>query len=205
MGNKEVERAEDDIASALFGKTRREVLALLYGNPDSTYYVMEIIGYLRLGRGSVQRELSRLSQAGLLVRSRKGNQVLYQANRNCPVYDEIWSLMVKTTGVATAIAEALSPLEAKIEAAFIFGSFATGEATAESDVDVAVIGSTTFREVSSELSKVQTRIAREVNPTVYSASEYSRKVKSGHHFVKAIDEGQKLFMIGSEDELRAMG
>lgn len=129
---------------------------------------------------------------------------MFQANKDCPVYEEVRSLMVKTTGVVAVIGEVLSPLKAKIMVAFIFGSFATGQATAQSDVDVVVIGSTTFKEVSSELSKAQATLAREINPTVYTVAEYSRKMKSGQHFVRALAEGQKLLVIGSEDELKAM-
>lgn len=198
-----IEQIQDE-ASALFGKTRREVLDLLFGQPDRDFYVREIIAHLDLGRGSVQRELSRMTEAGLLVRTTRGNQVYYQANRQSPVFKELVSFIIKTTGVAGAVREALAPLSGKLAAALIFGSFAEGGSRAASDVDVMVIGDITFKEVSTALTPAQGKLGREINPTVYSVSEFKRKVKSKQHFLIAVMEGPKIMVLGDEDELRAM-
>ena len=193
-----------DEASALFGRTRRAVLDLLFGQPSQDFYVREIIAHVGLGRGSVQRELSRLTDAGLLVRTGRGNQVFYQANRKSPVFEELTSFIIKTTGIAGALREALAPLSGRLAIAFIFGSFADGTDKPASDVDIMVIGDITFKEVSAALTPVQGRLGREINPSVYSVSEFKKKVKSKHHFLTAVLEGSKIMVVGEEDELKAM-
>lgn len=193
-----------DEASALFGRTRRAVLDLLFGQPDQDFYVREIIAHVGLGRGSVQRELSRLKDAGLLVRTSRGNQVFYQANRKSPVFEELASFIIKTTGIAGALREAMAPLSGRLAVAFIYGSLADGTDRPASDVDIMVIGDITFKEVSAVLTPVQGRLGREINPTVYSVSEFKKKVKAKHHFLTAVLEGSKILVVGEEDELKAM-
>lgn len=189
------------VASALFGKTRRAVLALLFCQNERSYYLREISRLAGVGRGALQRELERLVQAGLVTRSRRGNLVLFQANRDTPVFAELRGLMVKTAGVADVLRRALSSLADRIVVAFVYGSMARGEETAESDVDVMVIGEAGFREVCATLSEAEEELGREVNPTVYSADEARKKMAEGQHFVSAVLREPKVFLIGDEDEL----
>jgi mRNA-degrading endonuclease toxin of MazEF toxin-antitoxin module len=100
------------IGCALFGRMRREVLALFYRRPERSFYLRQVIRSLGIGQGSVQRELARLAGAGLLVRTRVGSQVHYQANPASPVFSELKSLMVKSAGVGDVLHEALAPLAA---------------------------------------------------------------------------------------------
>ena len=194
-----------DIATVLFGKTRLAVLALLFTHDSETFYLREIIGLLGLGRGAVQRELSRLTEAGLVLRTVSGNQVHYQANRQSFVFDEIKSLMTKTTGVADVLLDALRGFDSRIKFALIYGSTANGTADAISDVDLCVIGDTSFADISNALSGAQLTLGRDVNPTVYSLREFKKKLREGHHFVNAVCDGPKIFLIGDADELRKMG
>ena len=92
------------LGAALFGKSKRALLALFYGQPEHSFYLRQITRTLGIGQGSVQRELARLVEAGLLVRTRVGSQVHYQANAASPVFSEIKALMVKTAGVARRFA-----------------------------------------------------------------------------------------------------
>ncbi len=193
-----------DEASALFGRTRRALLDLLYGQPSQDFYVREIIAHLGLGRGSVQRELSRLTDAGLLIRTSRGNLVFYQANRQSPVFEELRSFIIKTTGIAGVVREALAPFSDKLTSAFIYGSLVTGTEKSTSDVDIMVIGDATFKEISTALTPVQGRLGREINPTVYSVSEFKKKAKSKHHFVTAVLERPKIMLVAEEDELKRM-
>ena len=102
-----------------------------------------------MGQGAVQRELARLAEAGLLVRTRVGSQVHFQANAASPVFGELKTLMVKTAGVGDVLREALAGLADRITLAFVYGSLARGEGKANSDVDVMIIGEVSFGEVVS--------------------------------------------------------
>jgi len=157
------------------------------------------------GQGAVQRELERWVQAGLLIRTRQGNQVHYQANQALPIFPELKAITVKTCGVADALREALADLAERIVVAFIHGSMAAGTEKAESDVDLVVVGNASFSEVVASLQDAQERIGREINPSVYSADEFSKKLRSKHHFLTSALIGAKIFLIGDEGELDRLG
>lgn len=152
-----------------------------------------------MGRGAVQRELENLVKAGLLTRRKHGNQVYYQANSKSAIFTEIKSMMIKTAGVADMLRETLIPLADRITTAFIYGSFAKGTETADSDVDVLVLGDVKFSEIVDVFASAQESIGREVNPSVYPNDEFVTKVSEGHHFVTSLLEEPKIFLIGDED------
>ena len=197
--------ASSQLSAALFGQTRRAILALLFGHPDQSYYLRQLVRSAGLGLGAAQREVKRLSEAGIIRRTVNGNQVFYQANPDCPIYGELKGLMVKTSGVADVLRAALVPLAGQIRVAFIYGSVAKLAQKSGSDVDVMVVGEPTFGEVVSAVGNAQETLAREVNPTVYSPTEFRSKLKAGHHFLTAVIGSEKLFLIGDERELARLG
>jgi predicted nucleotidyltransferase len=162
-------------------------------------YFREIERSIGMGRGAVQRELENLVNIGLIVRRKQGNQVYYQANPQSPIFAELKSVMVKTSGVANVLREALKPFQGQIETAFIYGSFAKGTENADSDVDVLVIGDLPFSEVVDALASAQEVIEREVNPSVYPVDEFISKVSAGNHFVTSSIGEPKIFLIGDGD------
>jgi predicted nucleotidyltransferase len=193
------------LADLLFGQTRGAILALLYGRADQSFYTRQIAREVDASVGAVQRELENLSKVGLIVRTSLGSQVFYQANRDASIFREMQSLVKKTTGIFSVLRSALHPLATRILVAFVYGSVAREEETAQSDVDLMVVGKATLDEVLSRLSTVEKTIGRPINPTVYSVAEFKSKLTSGNHFLTAVLKGQKVFLLGDEDELRKMG
>jgi predicted nucleotidyltransferase len=193
------------LADLLFGQTRGAILALLYGRADQSFYTRQIAREVDASVGAVQRELENLSKVGLIVRTSLGSQVFYQANRDASIFREMQSLVKKTTGIFSVLRSALHPLATRILVAFVYGSVAREEETAQSDVDLMVVGKATLDEVLSRLSTVEKTIGRPINPTVYSVAEFKSKLTTGNHFLTAVLKGQKVFLLGDEDELRKMG
>jgi predicted nucleotidyltransferase len=153
------------------------------------------------GQGGVQRELKVFADAGIIERSRVGNQVFFQANPRCPIFNELRGLIIKTTGLADVLRNMLKPLERRIHTAFIYGSFAEGRDTRASDVDVMVIGEVEFSEVTNALMPAQETLGREINPTVYPEREFVKKVSDKNNFFGRVLSGKKIFLVGDEDEL----
>jgi predicted nucleotidyltransferase len=193
------------VSTALFGKTQRALLALFFNHPEQSFYLREIVRTAGVGQGAAQRELARWVDARLLIRTRRGNQVHYQANRSSPVYAELKALTVKTAGVADVLRDALEGLAGRVEVAFVHGSVARGEERAESDVDVVVVGTVAFGEVVEAFQGAQEILGREVNPTVYPEREFRQKLRAGHHFLKTVAKAPKIFLMGDERELERMG
>jgi predicted nucleotidyltransferase len=194
----------DNISRTLFGKTRRAVLSLLYGQVEDAFYLRQIVRAAGAGLGAVQRELKQLSDAGIVKRFVRGHQVYYQANPQSPVFVEVKNLVVKTMGVGAALQAALAPLADRIDLAVIYGSIARSEEHRESDVDVLVVGKVTFAEVVSAFSEVQKTIGREINPTVYPLSEFRSKLAAGHHFLNTVLREPMLFLRGEKRDLAGL-
>jgi predicted nucleotidyltransferase len=204
MGNSS-RAGTDPIGAALFGATRQAVLRLLFGHTDRRFYQRQIIRSVQLGSGTVQRELEQLVGAGILTRTVEGRQTYFQANRACPVFEELHGLIRKTFGVAQVLQSGLAVLADRIQLAFIYGSVATGGETSGSDVDVMVIGEkVSMDDVVPVLAEAQRDLAREVNPSVYRTAEFCRKLAQGQHFLSGVVSGPKVFLIGDEDELRRL-
>jgi predicted nucleotidyltransferase len=193
------------LSDLLFGRTRGAILALLYGHADQSFYTRQIARQADASVGAVQRELENLSKVGLIVRSSLGSQVFYRANREAPIFREMQALVNKTIGIFSALQSALRPLAKRVMVAFVYGSVAREQETAQSDVDLMVIGKATLDEVLSRLTTVEKSVGRPINPTVYSVAEFKSKLASENHFLNAVLKGQKVFLLGDEDELRKVG
>jgi uncharacterized protein len=191
--------------TVLFGKTQRALLAIFFARPDETFYLRQIVRMTGGGQGAIQRELKRWVQAGLLIQTRQGNQVHYQANQALPIFPELKAITLKTCGMADVLREALADLAERIVLAFIYGSMAAGTEKAGSDVDLIVVGDASFGEVVASLQSAQERIGREINPSVYLAEEFKKKLRNGHHFLSSVLAGAKIFLIGGESELGRLG
>lgn len=198
-------REHGTIASALFNGTRMSVLALLFSHAQEEFYFRQIVYSVGGGIGSVSRELRRLTDAGILHRRIKGSNVYYQANSECPVFNELKGLIVKTAGIADIIRSALISMSDRISIAFIYGSFAKGEESATSDVDIMIAGDIDFADAVSALETAQETLGREINPSVYSLREYRKKLRTGHRFLTSVVNGPKIMLLGDEDEFGAPG
>jgi predicted nucleotidyltransferase len=198
--NEQVQRSAG-LAETLFSDYRRRILALLLLRPDEHFHVREISRLTGVPAGSMHRELKLITDAGLLSRHSAGNQVRYQANRDCPIFQELAGIFRKTCGLADVIRAALQPLSPAINAAFVFGSVAKGEETATSDVDVCVIGTASFTDVVVALADMRQKLGREINPVAMSHEQFTAKLAAGEQFTTRIMGERKIFLIGDEDDL----
>lgn len=189
------------IADALFTKTRQRILSTLVLNPDRAWYLSDLAHHANTTPSSLQRDLTSLVQAGILIRTKDGNRTYYRADKECPVYPELHGLLLKTAGLVDQVKQTLSPLSASIRAAFIFGSIAANAETSSSDVDLLVIGKVRLASLSKILKPLEDALSRPVNPSLYSEAEFRDKVRDGNHFLTTVLNERKLFIIGSESDL----
>lgn len=190
---------------SLFGsRLRAKALGWLLTHPDERYFVRQLTGILGEDSTNLSRELARLARMGILICQEEGRQKYYQVNQDSPVFEELRGLAVKTFAVADVLREALKPLTERIRVAFIYGSFAEGRENAQSDVDLAIIGSATLAQVSTVLRLAEEKLSREVNAIVYPVAEFRSKVEEGHHFVSSILNAKKVFLFGDRDDLAGL-
>lgn len=178
-----------------------DVLAQLLLHPDQEFYQREIAERTCSTIVQVQRSLQRIEKAGLCRKSRRGNRVYYQAERSHPVYEDLKRMLLKTVALGDALRDALSPIQNKVRIAFVFGSIASGEETAKSDIDLLLVGDLTSRSAARILGPVGRSLGREFNPVIFPPAEFRRKAKRGDPFIREIVSGPKVWMMGDDDEL----
>ena len=190
--------APTDTAGALFGKTRRNVLALLFGQPGRTFYLREIVSRSGTGMGQVQKELEQLVAAGLVLREKRANQVHFHANPEASIYGELLGIVTKTFGIADVLREALARFKDRVRLAFVYGSIAKGTAHATSDIDLLLVADLPPSELAVPLAGLRERLGRKISLVTYSAGEFGAMLRGQHHFISAILDGPKIWLIGNE-------
>jgi predicted nucleotidyltransferase len=142
-----------------------------------------------------------LTRAGILRRKKEGNRVYFQADPDCPFRAELRGLITKTAGLVDILREALRPFSSTIDLAFVYGSIARAAERSSSDVDLLIVGKVSLRGLTPALHETEKELSRAVNVSVYGRKEFTRKVREGHHFLRAILDEEKLFIVGNENEL----
>lgn len=190
------------LGDALFSKVQQRVLGLLFGQPDRRFQGAELIRLAQGGSGATHRQLTRLTEAGLVTATRVGNQRYYQANHDSAVYQDLHGLIVKTIGMVGPLNEALQPLAGRIDVAFVFGSVAKGTDRATSDIDLMVIGAGfEYSELYDALHSAEKILGRQVNPTLMTSDEWMARSAVADSFAGRVAAGPKLFVSGNADDL----
>ena len=186
------------LAQILSSHVRAEIFRLLFNINKSSIYLRDLQRQSGFSIGTIQKEIAHLNRLDLVTSERDGNRLYYAANSNHPLYNEICSLVEKTSGVAEKLKEILSSIK-RIECAFIFGSFAKGEERSHSDIDLIIIGAVGLRILSSKFKELTEKTQREINPHVYSMKSWKEKLKKKDHFIKSVISEKKVFLIGDEN------
>jgi len=192
------------ISNALFSKVQQRVLALIFGHPERSFYTSEIVRRIHSGTGAVERELSRLERSGLVSVERIGNQKHFRANRESPVFAELQGLVLKTVGLTEPLRKVLQPYSNKIKVAFVYGSVAKGSDTAQSDIDLMVVGDElSYSDLYSALQNTEAILQRKVSPLFLSVKDWKRKASQKDSFAAKVKAQPKLFVFGSEEDVEA--
>jgi predicted nucleotidyltransferase len=197
-------RAAAGLGGALFTGTQQRVLGLLFGQPSRSFYASEIIALAGMGSGAVQRELARLTDAGLVTVRAIGSQKHYQADPASPIFAELHGIAQKTFGLAEPLRAALAPMAEQIVAAFVYGSVAKKTDTATSDVDLMVVSDElTYADLFAALEQASSTIGRSVNPTIFTRRDLAKRVKAKESFITRVLAQPKTWIIGDESAIAA--
>jgi uncharacterized protein len=192
------------LGDALFTTTQQKVLGLLYSRPEKTFYTKEILRMTGMGVATIKRELDRMLASGIISMIRIGNQHHYQANEGCPIYSELLGIVRKTFGISDIIKNALMILDNQIVFSFIYGSIAKGEETTASDIDILLIADgLAYADVMAQLMDAEQLLGRPVNPSIYTLGQIKEKLQQNNAFISRVMEQPKIWLKGSEDDIRA--
>jgi len=182
-------------------KTNSLLLRVFYTNPDQAYYIQEIGRILNKKPGLFQRALYELEKEGVLRSEYKANARYFRANQDYPFFQEFKSIISKTIGVIGSLKDILINA-GLIDFSFLYGSFAKGTETSFSDIDLVIVGSPDENKIIRDLENLEGFLKREINYKLYSSGEYAERIREKDPFLMSIFEGQKIMLIGEEDDLR---
>lgn len=183
------------LTEALSPRTRCAIFQHLFRNEEGLH-LRELERRSCVNSRHLMRELHSLRAAGILVSKKVGNQVIYRLNPDCPIYDELRSIIQKTVGLADTLREELQPFASRLEQAYVYGSQASGDARPNSDVDVMIVGDVSLREISSAIRSAGKTLGRILNLTVYSADEYRTELQVIDSFAHHVHNGQRIDLLG---------
>ena len=181
---------------------RRRLLAVLCMRAGQWFHLRELERLTSAASvGSIKKELDVLAGVGLLKIRKVGNQTQFCMNEDHPVYPELMGLVRKSIGLVDVLQTALAPLSQQIAVAFVYGSMAQGTDTPHSDVDVMILGDTSFANAVNALYDSQATLGREINPKPMTLVEWQTRKATGDSFVQDVLNKPKLFIIGGPDDL----
>jgi len=194
----------DILTQILSSKVRAAIFRNLFGVNNTELHMREIQRVADCTIGPVQVELKKLLAVQLVAARRNSNRLYYRANQEHPLYPDIRSMVLKTSGLGDCLKELFSNRD-DIETAFIFGSMASGEDTATSDIDLIVIGTIGLRALSTVLFDFKARVGRELNPHVFTYDEFIQRRDDAEHFIANVMASAKMFVKGTNNDLTQMG
>ena len=175
------------IASAIFTPSQAKVYPWLFGQPDRSYHLSELRRLSGLGSASLQREVNRLVDAGLVLSERTGNLRRFQANPASPVHTELVTLTRKTLGLVPLLREALTPLATQLNEAYVYGSVARQTDTAHSDIDLMLVGADLgLADVLPLVLPLEPALGRKINPTIYTPEQYTKRLQEPDSFIQRV-------------------
>jgi len=176
-------------------RTRRKILELMLFSPEKEFYLREISRKIDENTNSVGRELNQLLEASLILKNNKEKLIFYRINKNSPVFSTLKELFLRTESLGNHLREILSKTE-NIKLALIFGSFAKGEETEKSDIDLLIVGNIRNDKLIRKIREIENHLGREINYILWSEEEYQKRKKTQDSFLKTILTEPKIILIG---------
>ena len=187
---------------ALFSsRVRVRLLTIFLLNPDSRFHACALVPMVGAQYSVVWKELKRLEHAGLLLSESSANTKVYYVNLHFPILPELRSIILKTAGAGDMIQQELEGI-GKIEKAFVFGSFASGNADRQSDIDLMLVGKVELTRLAPVVARLEKELGRAVNYTVFTNEEWVERQRKHDPFIENVLNSPKVMLMGAENALR---
>ena len=186
----------------LRSKARQRLLAYYFANPTARLHLRDLAERLNIDPSNLSKELGRLEREGLFRSEVSGRQKYFQLNREYPLFAEVRSIVSKTIGASSLIAQSLKKIEG-IEEAYLYGSFASNQQDAASDIDVLVIGTPRDELLAEAMRKIERQLGREVSYTVLTRKEFDSRRTRKDAFLESVWQNKRVPLIGPNEKTQA--
>jgi predicted nucleotidyltransferase len=186
----------------LRSKARQRLLTYYFSNPSARLHLRDLAGRLEIDPANLSKELRRLETEGLFRSEIIGRQKYFQLNREYPLFSELRSIVSKTIGAPSLIAQSLKKMDG-IEEAYLYGSFASNQQDASSDVDVLVIGNPSGEALAEAMRKIERQLGREVSYTVLTRKELNARRARKDAFLESVWHNKRVPLLGPHEKPQA--
>ena len=77
-------------------RVRRKIIVVYAKYPDFRTHVRGLAKLIKEDPGNIQRELKKLEKSGFLLSEKQGNNKVYGANKEFPIFKELQSIVIKS-------------------------------------------------------------------------------------------------------------
>lgn len=183
-----------------YTKNQSLLLEIFFENPEKKFYLRQLARLLKKEPGNFQRDINKLVKNSILLSEYEANNRFFRINKEYSLYNELRDIFFKTFGVGKRIQKILNTVDG-IEIAFIFGSFAKRKEDTLSDVDLMLIGKFSEDKLFPLISRLESKLSREINYHIFSISDWKEKIKNKDSFIQSIQSNPKIFLKGNEEKL----
>ncbi|HKW56391.1 MAG TPA: nucleotidyltransferase domain-containing protein [Candidatus Acidoferrum sp.] len=183
----------------LRSKARQRLLAYYFANPTARLHLRDLAERLNVDPSNLSKELGRLEREGLFRSEVNGRQKYFQLNREYPLFAEVRGIVSKTIGASSLIAQSLKKIEG-IEEACLYGSFASNQQDAASDIDVLLIGTPRDEVLAEAIRKIERQLGREVSYTVLTRKEFDSRRSRKDTFLESVWHNKRVPLIGPNEK-----
>lgn len=176
------------------------ILKLLFMNSSREFHASEIARRVEVAPSTITKEMPYLQNIGLILRRAQGPLVFYKINSKSTIFDEMKRILLKFEMLDQIIAKDLSDKD--IRFALIYGSFAKGEESETSDIDLLVIGNVGEDSMIRSVSRAERTSGREINFVLWSTKDFTERVRKNTPLIKEIAKTPIIMIIGDKDEFK---
>lgn len=184
----------------IVSRVRVKLFTIFFSAPEEMFYVRQLVRECDEEINAIRRELSRLTQAGIVKPQARGNRLYFSLNKQYLFFPELMRLVTKTSGLGAAVIKNQQQL-GKVKFVFLSGRFVRRMPYRQDAVDLLVVGEIVMPQLSSIVQQEQTKVKREINYSVMSEEEFKFRKSRRDPFILDVLKGSRIMLIGDEEEL----
>lgn len=193
------------LAPILRSDTQGRLLARLLTEPGRAYNLTELATWAGSSMPTVQREVRRAEEAGLVTTEKVGPTRLVRADPDHPLFDAVRRLVLATYGPPAVVAREFDDID-DADAVLLFGSWAArylGQpGRAPKDIDVLVIGAPDRDAVDDAAERVERAVGMPVQATIRSRPQWTAERDS---FVREVKRRPFVVVLAEDATANALG